>query len=281
MDTGARVEQDIEMTGLGNACSGFDRTEIAELRAIAKLYRGAGGPIIKLSEYVGSKVEVYLKKVPGGGKKALEAMGGQALKVAYGLAGTSHGDPDAATARGRMLSSFTGEGWHRLAATASGAVGGAGGFATTMGDLALTTTLILRSIQQIAAEYGEDIADDEVRLRCLDVFGFGGPLAEDDEVESGLYGVRLAVRGKTLETVVRAILPRFGMAMSEKAAAQAVPIVGAIAGAAINHAFAGYYQKMAHVQFRLRRLEAAHGIEQVRACFERVDRELRSRSRVQ
>ena len=265
------------MTDLGNACSGLNAAEIDELRSIARLYRGAGGPIIKLSEYVGSKVEVTLKRFPGGGKKALEAMGGQALKAAYVAARASQGDVDAKTERGRALASFKGEGWHRLAATVSGAVGGAGGFATTMGDLAVTTTLILRSIQQIAESYDEDITEEEVRLRCLDVFGFGGPLAEDDEVESGLFGVRLAVRGKTLETVVRAVLPRFGLAMGEKAAAQAVPIIGAVAGAAINHAFAGYYQKMAHVQFRLRKLEAVHGMEQVRACFERVDRGMRGR----
>lgn len=265
----------VDKPDYGNACSGFNEDEIAELRAIAEQYRDAGGTIIKLTEYVGDKVEEFLKKLPEGWQKTLEDSADHALHAAYAAAATAHATEESDSYFNRTLAAFRGEGWHKLAAGVSGAIGGAGGLATTLADLALTTTLIMRSIQQIATDHGEDIESEEVRLRCLEVFGFGGPLAEDDEVETGLFGVRMALRGKTMEAVIRTITPRFGLVVSEKVMAQAAPVLGAVTGAAINTAFTGYYQQMAHVQFRLRKLEKSHDIEQVRACFERVDRALR------
>lgn len=264
----------------GNACSGFDADEIAELRAIAEQYRDAGGTIIKLTEYVGDKVEEFLKKLPEGWQKIIEDSADSALHAAYAAAATAHATQDTGSYLDRTLAAFHGEGWHKLAAGVSGAIGGAGGLATTLADLAVTTTLIMRSIQQIAIGHGEDIQSEEVRLSCLEVFGFGGPLAEDDQVETGLFGVRMALRGKTMETVIRTIAPRFGLVVSEKVMAQAAPVLGAVTGAAINTAFTGYYQQMAHVQFRLRKLEKRHDLEQVRACFERVDRALREERQV-
>ena len=45
---------------------------------------------------------------------------------------------------------------------------------------------------------------------------------------------------------------------------------GAVAGAAINSAFMGYYQRMAHVNFRLRQLSSDHTPKEILACFARV-----------
>jgi len=42
--------------------------------------------------------------------------------------------------------------------------------------------------------------------------------------------------------------------MGQKLASQAVPVLGAVAGATTNYVFSGYYQKMAQVHFGLRRL---------------------------
>lgn len=268
-----------KMPDYGNACSGFNSEEIAELRAIAELYRDAGGTIIKLTEKVGGVVEEYLKKLPDGWQKLVENSADHALQAAYAVAATTHASEESDGYLNRALASFSGEGWHKLAAGVSGLVGGAGGLASTLADLATTTTVIMRSIQQIAASHGEVIDNAEVRLCCLEVFGFGGPLAEDDEVETGLFGVRLALRGKTVEAVIRAVLPRFGLVVSEKILAQAAPVLGAVTGAAINTAFTGYYQQMAHVQFRLRKLEKVHDPDQVRACFERVDKAVRDEQR--
>ncbi|MFC3174995.1 EcsC family protein [Novosphingobium bradum] len=264
------------MTDYGNACSGFDDVQMAELIGIATTYREAGGLVVKISNLLGNKVEDVLAKVPEGMRHVIDDASDLALRGAYLAASATQADEASDTYLNRALNYFRGERWHKVASGVSGAIGGAGGLATTAADLAATTTLIMRSIQQIAAGYGEDIATEEVRLQCLAVFGFGGPLTEDDDVETGLYGVRIALAtGRTLEAALKLIVPRFGMMVSEKVLAQAAPILGAVAGATINPIFTAYYQDMAHVHFRLRRLEGQHDPEQVRACFERIVRSQR------
>lgn len=258
------------MMSLGNACSAFDEDEIAELRDVAKVYREAGGAIVKLSNMLGSKIEGLLSNVPDDWHAAVAQATDVALRTSYTVAAATQADDVSKSYLNGLLAKCSGERWHQVAASVSGALGGAGGFVTFAADLGATTTLILRSIQQIAAGYGEDIDDEVVRLQCLGVFGFGGPLTEDDGVETGLFGARLALRGKSLEALLRVVVPRLLPNVGAKAIAEAVPIVSAAVGAVLNPAFTSYYQTMAHVHFRLRRLERDHDPDQVRACFERV-----------
>lgn len=255
----------------GNACTGFDATELAELQDIAKTYREAGGLIIKLTGLLGNKVEDALKMVPDGWQAGVEQAADFALRSAYLAASSTQHDESSDSYLNRGLAMMSGERWHKIASSLSGAIGGAGGLATTGADLAATTILIIRSLQEIAAGYGEDIESEEVRMACLAVFGFGGPLTEDDDVETGLIGARIALAGRaTLEGILKVVLPRFGVVASEKVLAQAVPILGAVVGATINPLFTNYYQQMGHVQFRLRKLEKSHDPAQVNACFSRI-----------
>ncbi|PEQ10308.1 hypothetical protein B2G71_23070 [Novosphingobium sp. PC22D] len=253
--------------------------EITELREIAKSYREASGLIIKLSNLAGGQIDKMISKVPDGWHAGIAQATDLALRTSYAAASTTHPDESEEGTLNRVLAYCSGERWHKLASSLSGAVGGAGGLTTLAADLAATTTLVLRSIQQIAAGYGENIDDEAVRLECIAVFGFGGPLTEDDEVETGLFGVRMALRGKSLETLLRAIVPRLLPNIGSKAISQAVPLLGALAGATINPVFTDYYQKMAHVHFRLRRLERGHDPEQVKACFERVVTQMKAGKR--
>jgi hypothetical protein len=255
---------------LGNACSAFSAEEIQELRSIARSYLEAGGVVEKIAAWAGQHVSKLFGLVPEGWHDQMNHAADLALRLSYAAAETTQPTADPETWVNRAKGMLSGERSHRIATAVSGAIGGVGGLATTAGDMVVTTTLILRSIQQIAIEYGEDITDEEVRLQCLGVFGFGGPLTEDDGVETGLYSIRLALRQKVLVEVVKAVLPRFGIVMSEKALAQAAPILGAVAGAAINPTFTSYYQQMAHVHFRLRKLEKSHPADEVSACFERI-----------
>ena len=55
-----------------------------------------------------------------------------------------------------------------------------------------------------------------------------------------------------------------------KFAAQAVPIVGAAAGATLNTMFTDYYQDMARGHFIVRRLERKYGEGVVRTCYDHV-----------
>ena len=53
--------------------------------------------------------------------------------------------------------------------------------------------------------------------------------------------------------------------MTEKAAAQLVPLIGAIGGATINAIFIDHFQSVARGHFAVRRLERRHGADAVRA----------------
>ena len=71
-------------------------------------------------------------------------------------------------------------------------------------------------------------------------------------------------------SLVAAIGARFGIVVSEKAAVQAIPIIGAAGGAMVNTVFIGHYQDMARGHFIVRRLEKIHGAEPVHAAYEKA-----------
>lgn len=86
----------------------------------------------------------------------------------------------------RIGATLSGPIFHKLAAAVSGAVGGSLGPLTAAGDVIVSTTLIMRSTQEIARDYGEDLASPEALADCLSVLAMGGPGSEDDDLDSGL-----------------------------------------------------------------------------------------------
>ena len=66
------------------------------------------------------------------------------------------------------------------------------------------------------------------------------------------------------------IAARFGVVVSEKVAAQAAPVIGAIGGAAVNAAFAEHFQTLARGHFIVRRLEREHGASLVAFEYRRL-----------
>lgn len=186
--------------------------------------------------------------------------------------------------------------WHKLAAATSGAVGGAFGFAALVVELPLSTTIMMRAVADVARSEGFDLRDPATQHACLEVFALGGNSASDDASETGYYLTRgftaevmrqlsAELAGKTvggagvmvglspkeaakwLAKIVEAVTARFGVVVSEKFAAQAVPIAGAVAGAALNTMFTDYYQDMARGHFIVRRLEQRYGYEAVRQTY--------------
>lgn len=262
-----------------NSCSVFSGEERDELKAVAQLYLDANNVFMKLVNWAGSAAENVIDQLPDEWRDKLQDASEAALRAAYDAARATQD----AVAADSWFSGITawaqGEAWHRYATAVTGALGGVGGLVTTLVDLPVTTTLILRSMQQIAQSYGEDLADPAVRNQCLAVFALGGPLPNDDDQETGLFAARLALTGASLATLLKATAPRFGVVVSEKFLAQAAPILGAVAGGTINPVFTHYYQTMAHIHFRLRRLEKSHDSDRVRSCFERIFRALRSPKR--
>jgi len=106
-----------------------------------------------------------------------------------------------------------------------------------------------------------------IRLTCLEVFSAGSPLRGDDGVNTAFLSARMTVAGGGFQRVIAVVVPRLTMVFGEKLALQAVPIVGAVTGAALNAMFLNYYREVARIRFRLMRLAEVHGAEAVLAGF--------------
>ena len=189
---------------------------------------------------------------------------------------------------------------HKLASAAVGMVGGAFGLPSALIELPLSTTVMLRSVADVARANGEDLSDLKVRLECLNVFALGGGTETvggeqqtDEGYDSAYFATRvvlaqeigaatksIAARGladDAASPVVKflsKIAARYGVTVSEKMAAMAVPILGAAAGAAINVAFTSHFQSVARAHFSVRRLEREYGGERVKAKYLELKREL-------
>lgn len=232
----------------------------------------------RLVSIVGSPIEAGLDRLPTPVAMRVQEATQKALQAALEVAvrGIDR-DPDRGPANL----------FHKAATGLSGAAGGAMGLAALAVELPITTTLMLRTIADIARSQGEGLDAVETRLACLSVFALGGRASSDDGTETGYFAVRavlaqqvaeaarvVAARGlaeteaPALVRLLASIASRFGIVVSEKAAAQLVPVVGAVGGAAVNVVFTEHFQKVATGHFTVRRLERAHGAEVVRAAYD-------------
>ncbi|WP_313243156.1 EcsC family protein [Stenotrophomonas sp.] len=241
----------------------------------------------KMANLIGSPLEFAVKKLPQSVSRRIhDAVEAALFKSAQAALWTMDNTP------GKAASTR----WHKLAAATSGAVGGAFGFTTLFIELPVSTTIMMRSVADVARSEGFDLRDMATRHACLEVFALGGNSGKDDASETGYYITRgftaevmrhlsaeLAGRavggtpvmigltpkeaGKWLAKIVEKVAARFGVVVTEKFAAQAVPIVGAVAGATLNTMFTDYYQDMARGHFIVRRLERTYGYDTVRAAY--------------
>ena len=94
--------------------------------------------------------------------------------------------------------------------------------------------------------------------------------------EAARYVLERGLAEETAPVILRfvsQIATRFGVVVSQKLAAQAVPIIGAAGGAAINYAFIDHFQTVARGHFTVRRLERLYGPTLVRAEYDAALRE--------
>src|SRR6267143_2316258 len=155
---------------------------------------------------------------------------------------------------------------HKLAVAATGAGGGAFGLLGLPVELPLSTTIMLRSIADIARSEGERLRTPGAKLACLEVFAFGGRSKSDDSSESAYFLIRGAL-AKSVSEAAGYITER---GLVEKVAAQAVPVIGAAGGVVINVLFIDHFQERARGHFIVRRLERTYDPELVRAEYERL-----------
>lgn len=229
------------------------------------------GLAVKLSDLLGMPLEKALGNLPAKWSSKVEDIIQIALKKALNTAASSLKAEPGKTSSDK---------WHKLSVAVTGGLGGIFGLPALSVELPLSTTIIMRSIIDIARSEGEDINDEQTKLACLEVFALGGTSTEDDATAFGYYGVRagLAYSAKSVTEKGAAILARFigivakrfSSSVLHKLSAQAVPIVGAAGGAIINTIFMDHYQDMARGHFIVRRLERKYGAEAIQQLYKTI-----------
>lgn len=233
----------------------------------------------RLSTLAGRPLDLIGRSLPGPAQEAVSRATELAMKAALRAALTTL--PKEGPSRFARFD--------RAVAAATGALGGALGLATLPFELPVSTVLILRGIAQSAREQGEDLADPETALACLEVFALGSRTEADDLASGGYFAVRsmlaksvtqaaklaagqgLADRSApVLVRFMAQIASRFGVVVSQKIAAGAVPILGAVGGAAINAAFFEHFRSIATAHFTVRRLERTYGPAAVAEAYQRT-----------
>lgn len=257
---------------------------------LAKTQLESSSLTMKLAGMVGSPVEKLISSLPAVANEkiadATQIALRKCLQIALRTLGKAEQSPSGAFEKPSNL-------LHKLAVATTGAAGGAFGFLALPVELPVTTTLMFRSICDIARSEGEDLTAIDSQLQCLAVLGMGslpkaGSAGED--AEFGYFLVRgalaqqvskasseIAAKGFTahgstaLVRLVNAIASRFSVQVSEQVAAKSIPAIGAVLGAMVNTVFIDHFQQMAHGHFTVRRLERRYGQEAVKAAYQTID----------
>lgn len=254
-------------------------SELKDL-ATAKLLLENPGLAAKFSSYVGAPIERGFELLPKRWNELVNEATRKSIETALDVALWTL--KQSQTASPSNL-------WHKLAVGTTGAAGGAFGLAALSIELPVSTTIMLRSIADIARSEGEDLKMPEAKLQCIHVLALGGRSKSDDAAETAYFTARAAMAKAISEAaahvaktglsqkgapaivrLIAEIASRFSIVVSEKAAAQAVPVVGAFGGALINTLFIDHFQDMGRGHFIVRRLERVHGVHEIRRMYEEI-----------
>ena len=257
----------------------IDKQDLEDIKYAKSLLEGESFAI-KATNIIGKPIEYGLDILPEKANKLISDATTKALNVSLKAAVTT------------MSKKPTESSWdkvHKLACAASGAAGGFFGLPALAIELPCSTTIMLRTIADIARSEGEMIASSEVELECILIFALGGPSSSDDAAESGYFALRAALADAVSNAVkhiakeglkkegapvivkfIAEIASRFGIQVSQKAAAQAVPIVGAVSGALINTIFIDHFQDKARGHFIIRRLERKYSKEIIKETYQNM-----------
>ncbi len=234
----------------------------------------------KITDAIGTPIEKGFGRLPAGWQasiqKATKKALMSALKVAVGTMNNKKINPSSPKL-------------HKGLVALSGAVGGAFGLPALAIELPVSATIMLRSIADIARSHGEEISKIEARIACLQVFALGGSSASDNSADIGYYSLRALLARSVSEAaqyiakkgiaeegapaivrLITKIAARFSIPVSEKAAAQSVPVIGAFGGALINTMFIDHFQDISEGHFTVRQLERKYGFEVVKKAYEQL-----------
>ena len=265
--------------------------DAADTQALIEAVRLIERPSVgaRIASVVGSPIERLVGLLPARATMIISAAARKAIHGALNVSLRTLAVHDPLARGGPPRAA---NGWHKVASAASGAVGGAFGLVALTVELPVSTTIMMRSIADVARGEGADLADRQTQLECVMVLALGGGAPSDDAAEVGYFAVReamtravsaaaahvarhgLAKEGApALIRLITLIAEHYSVNVTEKAAAQLVPLVGAVGGAAINTIFIDHFQSVARGHFAVRRLERKYGEAVVREKY----RELASR----
>lgn len=254
-------------------------TDIEDLRT-AKALLEHPGLAARISNALGSPIERSFDMLPKSLNTAVMGATRKAIEGALHVALHTLDHARAAGPANRI---------HKLAVGTTGAAGGAFGLAALAVELPLSTAIMLRSIADIARSEGEDLRSVDTRLQCLQVLALGGRAAGDDAAEAAYFTARAAMAKAVSEAarflaqqsavqqgapvivrLIAQVASRFSVTVSQKVAAQAVPVLGAVGGALVNTVFIDHFQDMARGHFIVRRLERRYGPDEVRRVYNEI-----------
>ncbi len=259
--------------------SNLSPSDYADLQtAVAKLETQSFA--MKIAGTLGMPVDALLRRLPRAAQSAIQDTVDKALEQCLRIA--------VKVPRARssvMIFKRT----HTAAAAITGAVGGFFGLPGLLVELPITTTLMLHSIVEIARNQGEDFSNPASLLACLEVFALSPQNTHGTAKDSAYYATRAALTQVTREAAsyvthkglakegapallsfVGRIASRFGLEVSEKVAAEMVPVAGAVGGLALNVLFSQHFQSLAEGHFIVRRLERKYGSEVVRQEYDLI-----------
>lgn len=244
---------------------------------------------MKLASIVGAPLEKLLSRMPAIANEKVNDATQLALRKCLQIALRTLGRQDTAAAPlaapdrpSNLL--------HKFAVATTGAAGGAFGLFALPVELPVTTTLMFRSICDIARSEGEDLSSIDTQLQCLTVLGMGGTSKADDDADYGYFIMRgalaqavskatseIATKGFTthgsaaLLRLLNTIASRFSVQVSEQIAAKSIPAIGAVLGAMVNTVFMDHFQLVAHGHFTVRRLERQYGPDLIKDAYQTID----------
>lgn len=157
--------------------------------------------------------------------------------------------------------------FNQIAAAVAGAIGGAGGLATTIVELPVTIGLIFREIQLVSKKYDKDPASDEGKWECLSVFLTGTSLEHDDTVGIGFIDKKVVLHGAAIKKLIDSVAPQLLKVLGPKLVSP--PVIGAVTGGGLNLIYMDYYRRLAHVNFQLAGLSPRFDKADVQAEFKR------------
>jgi len=257
----------------------FEKKDLSDLKKAKALLENPG-LAAKITNLLGRPIEKGFTYLPANWKVKIGEVTRTALSTAVNTAVLTMKDSP-----GEKASNS----WHKLAVATTGGVGGFFGLPALAIELPISTTIMLRSIADIARSEAEKIHEIESKIACIEVFALGGTNTSDDASDSGYFAVRAALAqsvakaaehltekglveegAPALVRLIFQIAERFSIQVSEKAAAQAVPAIGAAGGALINTLFIDHFQDMARGHFIVRRLERKYAKEAVEETYKAI-----------